>query len=96
MNQSGRSDADEEYIQLLRSMTADELKAVHDGAKQIAIAVQTSPDRRTPEQVTLAMRHTVWCTVHKLPMSKESLHEKFVSQLVRPLALPTEGTKNGN
>jgi hypothetical protein len=83
---------DEEYTQLLRSMTADELKVVHDGAKQIAIAVQTSPAARTPEQVTLAMRHSVWLVAHKLPISRDEQQRKWNEQL----ALPTEGIQNGN
>jgi hypothetical protein len=92
MEATRRSVDDEDFCQLLRSMTAQELKDTHDGAVEIAKAVQTRPADRTPTQVTLAMRHSVWLTVHKLPISKEVSHEEFV----RRLALPTEGTQNGN
>jgi hypothetical protein len=60
------SEEDEHFIQLLRTMTPDELKFVRDGAVDIARAVSTPPDRRTSEQTTLAMRHSVWLDTHKL------------------------------
>jgi hypothetical protein len=65
MNQTGRSDEDEEFIANFRSLSEDERKKAYDGAEEIRRAIATPPidkDKhvRSYETSLLIQRHDVW------------------------------------